>query len=126
MLENVTKPQPSLSRSSSVRSIPSTPHLSRQHPATALRHAPKSPSPGPSPKRKEAKSKSKQKEDKPKVIVSPDVQNSMVTSDHPSPVSKLYQFTTQNDSFGSPQYCKYNILQHFFMFEKCRHSLWGM
>lgn len=111
MLENVTKPQPSLSRSSSVRSIPSTPHLSRQHPATALRHAPKSPSPGPSPKRKEAKSKSKQKEDKPKVIVSPDVQNSMVTSDHPSPVSKLYQFTTQNDSFGSPQYSSNPIFQ---------------
>jgi len=101
--------QTSLSRSSSIRSIPSTPHLSRLHPSTSLRqNTSKSPviSPKASPSRRLTQTNSTAKASNNSSIE--EVKTSHLLS---SPVSKLYQFTTENESFGSPQYTMNSIYQ---------------
>eukprot|EP00111_Clytia_hemisphaerica_P015104 TCONS_00044492-protein len=82
-----------LSRSSSIRSIPSTPALSRQHPLPELQSRAKSPSasPGRSPAHRNSHEKEKYKTKNSKGSI----------KSTPSPVSKLYTFTTVNDSFAT-------------------------
>eukprot|EP00111_Clytia_hemisphaerica_P011180 TCONS_00032730-protein len=82
-----------LSRSSSIRSIPSTPALSRQHPLPELQSRAKSPSasPGRSPAHRISHEKEKYKTKNSKGSI----------KSTPSPVSKLYTFTTVNDSFAT-------------------------
>ena len=105
VLGSPVKPvRPSLSRSSSIRSIPNTPHLCKQHPASALRLE-KSPtaSPARSPGRaNETKTLLQNYNEQLNVIKARNKITSVAKPDRmPSPVMKLYQFTTQNDSFGS-------------------------
>ena len=103
-IQETETPSKALSRSSSIRSIPSTPALSRQHPLPELQARAKSPaaSPGRSPAHRASHSKER---------------NSKKSSPHysyqkkestPSPVSKLYTFTTVNDSFGNSPIGKLN------------------
>lgn len=102
LLESPSRPSPAnqtLSRSSSIRSIPSAPQLSKQHPSNTVRQATsKSPSLSPkvSPSRRSERGNREEKEKA----------SSKSVEILSSPVSKLYQFTTQNESFGSPQISK--------------------
>ena len=103
LLESPSRPSPanqSLSRSSSIRSIPSAPQLSKQHPSNTVRRATsKSPSLSPkvSPSRRSERRTTREEKEK---------ASSKSVEILSSPVSKLYQFTTQNESFGSPQISK--------------------
>ncbi|XP_047136948.1 uncharacterized protein LOC100205793 [Hydra vulgaris] len=96
--------RPSLSRSSSIRSIPNTPNLYKQHPASAIRSE-KSPtaSPARSPGRTtESKTLLLNYNEQLNTLKNRNKVSTVAKADRmPSPVMKLYQFTTQNDSFGS-------------------------
>ena len=102
-----------LSRSSSIRSIPSTPALSRQHPLPELQSRAKSPSASPrrSPAHRTSHEKERSKREhhhhsnKSKNNHQQqnynNSNNTLNNKSTPSPVSKLYTFTTVNDSFAT-------------------------